>query len=142
MDEARHRAVAVLAQRIVGLARGPGEFAGGGNDRPPQRMVGPVPGNQAHVIGRDSHREHGPALNQGVPLFVGQDQHLLQLGQRADPIPGLPPPVVPFFVGGLGVERLAEQPRPISPEACEAPVDGNTVSALTSYRINFQEQAN
>jgi hypothetical protein len=89
--------------------------------------------------------------------------------RRGEGIPGIPVQVVwdgngreTFFTGlkpgrepgyadfqmsaehtySVTIPSLTEAPRPILPEACEATVDGETVSALTSYRINFQEQSN
>ena len=44
MHQARRRAVAVFAQRIVGLARRAHELAGDRNDRPPQRLLRVVRG--------------------------------------------------------------------------------------------------
>ena len=108
MDQAGHRAVAVFAQRIVGLARCPLELRRGRNHRPAQRLLRIGPRKQAHVVGRDADREHGAAFDQGLSLVRRQDQHPLQLLQRADPVPRLPPPVVPLTVRNLGIECLAK----------------------------------
>ena len=54
-----------------GSSASPGAAAnscGRGNHGPPQRLAGVVARNQAHVIGRDAHREHRVALGQGLPL--------------------------------------------------------------------------
>ena len=66
MDQAGHGAIAVFAQRIVGLAQAAVELGGGGNHRSPQGLVAVVARDQAHVVGRDADRQHG-APGKGPP---------------------------------------------------------------------------
>ena len=110
MDQARHGAVAVFAQRVVGLAQAVVELGGGRDHGPPQRLVLVVAGDQAHVVGRDADRQHGAGLRQGRPLLVRKHQHLFQLGQGSQAISGLPMPIVPVAIGDVGIESLAEGP--------------------------------
>ena len=108
MHQARHGAVVVFAQGIVGLAGRTLEFIQRGNDRPPQRLEAVVARNQAHVIGGNAHREHGSRLRQGRPLVRRKLQNLFELVQGADSVAGLPIPGVPLLVGDAGIEGFAE----------------------------------
>ena len=109
VDQARHGAIAVFAQRIVGFAEAAVELGGRGDHGSPQGLALIVARDQAHVVGRDADRQHR-ALREGRPLFFRQHQHLFQLGQGSQAISGLPVPIVPIAIGNRGVESLAESP--------------------------------
>ena len=79
MHQARHRAVRIFAQRIVGLALGPHELIERRHDGPPQRLQRIVGIQQAHVVRRDADRQHRAALHERFALLVGQPQHLFEL---------------------------------------------------------------
>ena len=110
VDESRHGAVVFFAQGVVGLAVGADQLMGRGDDGPAQRLPRIVAGNQAHVVGRDAEGEHRPGAHQGLAFLLGEHQHLLQLSQGADPMAGLPTPVVPVLVADVAVESPAKGP--------------------------------
>ena len=98
MHQPGHRTVTVLAQRIVRFARHPRELGRRRHHRPPQRLLRILGVDQAHVIRRDPDRQHGPAVDQRIVLGRRQVDHGGELIQRANPVPDLPPPVVPLRV--------------------------------------------
>ena len=110
VDKARHGTIAVFAQRVVGLAQPRRNSDVVGMTVRRKRLIPVVAGDQAHVVGRNAHREHRLALRQGRSLVVRKHQHLFQLGQGPQPISGLPVPIVPIAVGHAGVESLAKGP--------------------------------
>src|SRR5262249_27243091 len=61
-------AVAILTQRIVGLAGRAEELTRYRNDRSPQRLRRVLAVEQAHVIGRDADRQHRLALHESFAL--------------------------------------------------------------------------
>ena len=111
VHEARHGAMAVLAERIVGLA-GRLEIFGADRDmRAAQRLQRVLARHQARVIGRDAERQRALMADHRVALVVGQHEDALELGERADARARLPAPVVPLGGLDLGIEALAEGAR-------------------------------
>ena len=108
MDETWNGGVAVLAERIVSLARRLQIFGADRNVRSPQRLRRVVTAHQARIVGRDAERQRTLMTNHGVALVVGQDEDALELGERADAPPRLPAPIVPLGEPHLGEIALAE----------------------------------
>ncbi len=108
MHEAGHRGVAVLAERIVGLAGRLQIFGADRNVRSPQRLRRVVAAHQARIIRRDAERQRSLMTNDSVALVVGQDEDALELGERADAPARLPAPIVPLGQSHLGEIALAE----------------------------------
>ena len=118
MDEAGHRGVAVLGERVL---HHPGEgavLAGGRDDLQADRVVRVVRVDQADEVGRDVDPE---LVRRGEPLalVVGQVQDLLDLLEIVDPVAELPAPVVPLGVGHVLPARrtAADRGAPVGPSA-------------------------
>ena len=111
VHQAGHHAMAVLAERIVGLA---GRLQIFGADRDmgaAQRLERVFARHQARVIGRDAERQRALMADHRVALVVRQHEDALELGERADARARLPAPVVPLGELDLGIEALAEGAR-------------------------------
>ena len=104
MDEAGHRRVAILGERVL-HHRGEGlVLATARDDLAADRVVGVLGVDQADEVGRDVDPEL-VGCGQAVPLVIGQLEHLLDLGEVVDPMAELPPPVVPLRVGDVVPDR-------------------------------------
>ena len=111
MHQTGHHAVAVLAERVVGLARRLEIFAADRDMGAAERLHRILARHQARVIRRDAERQRTLMADHRVALVVGQHEDALELGERADARPGLPAPVVPLGGLHLGVKALAEGAR-------------------------------
>ena len=122
VDEARHRRVAVLGERVL-HHRGEGLLLPAGrDDLAADRVVRVVRVDQADEVGRDVDAE---LVRRREPqaLVVGQVQDRLDLREVVDPMTELPAPVVPLLVGDVRPER-------------GAPADGgSTVGAQHPRRV-------
>ena len=106
MDEAGHRRVAVLGERVL-HHRGEGlVLATARDDLAADRVVGVLGVDQADEVGRDVDPEL-VGRRQAVALVVGQLEDLLDLGEVVDPMAELPAPVVPLRVGDVVPDRRA-----------------------------------
>ena len=110
VDHSGGGTVVILAQRVGRFAPGLREFAGRGDDRPPQGLLGIVRGNQAHVVGGGGNRQDFPRPVEPFPLIRGQNEHFLDLLAGPDAGAGMPSPVVPLLVGHVAVKGLAKGP--------------------------------
>ncbi len=114
VDQAGHRAVVVLAQRVVGLAAGEEELVAGRHHGPAERVARILGVEQAGVVRGDGHRQGAPTAGQGRPLLFGKLEDVLQVGSALEAVTQLPAPVVPLGVGGLGEEVPAEFLAPLA----------------------------
>ena len=104
MHQARHGAMAVLAERIVGLA-GRLEIFGADRDmRAAERLQRILARHQARIIRRDAERQRALMADHRVALVVGEHEDALELGERADARARLPAPVVPLGGIDLGID--------------------------------------
>ena len=104
MNEARHRGVAVLRERVL---HHPGEgrvLATERDDLAANRVVRVVRVHQADEVGRDVDPELVGGA-QPFALFVAEVQDLLDLREVVDPVRELPAPVIPLLVGDVRPER-------------------------------------
>jgi hypothetical protein len=122
VDEARHRAVVVFAERVV-------VFAGQADELVAHRDVGAtqglhriLPAHQARVVGRDSHRQRAAAGNHGAAFVGGQLEDSLEAGQVADAVTALPAPVAPVGRRRFGKDTAAEAVRA---DRCRGDSSGN-----------------
>ena len=97
MDQARHRRVAILGQRVLHHAGEGAQLAAGRDDLAADRVVRVVRVDEADEVGGHVHPElvgGGEAL----ALVVGEVQDPLDLGEVVDAVGELPAPVVPLRV--------------------------------------------
>ena len=111
VHETRCSGMAVLAERIVGLARRLQIFGADRDMRAPQRLERILAAHQARVIRRDAERQRSLVAHHRVTLVIGQHEETLELGERADAFASLPAPVVPLGRLDLRIEPLAEGAR-------------------------------
>ena len=111
VHQAGHHAMAVLAERIVGLARRLQIFGADRDVGAAERLERVFARHQARVIGRDAERQRSLMADHRVALVVRQLEDALELGKRADARACLPAPVIPLGELDLGVEALAERAR-------------------------------
>ena len=117
MDEARHRRVAVLGERVL-HHRGEGAvLAADRDDLAADRVVRVVRVDQADEVRRDVDPELVRGGETGA-LVVGQVEDLLDLLEVVDPVAELPAPVVPLRVRDVLPERgaAADGGRAVRPE--------------------------
>ena len=74
VHETRRGGMAVLAERIVGLARRLQIFGADRDMRAPQRLERILAAHQARVIRRDAERQRSLVAHHGVALVVGQHE--------------------------------------------------------------------
>ena len=110
MDHSGGSAVVILAQRVGRFAPGLRKFTGGGDDRPPQGLLGIVRRNQAHVVGGGGDGQDFSGPVEPFPLVFGQVEHFFELLAGPDAAAGMPSPVVPLLVGNVAVKCLAKGP--------------------------------
>ena len=108
VHETWHSRVAVLAERIVGLAGRLEIFGADGNMGSSQRLERVVAAHQARIVRRDAERQRSLMAHHGIALVIGQHEQPLELCERADALARLPAPVVPLGGFDLRIEPLAK----------------------------------
>jgi hypothetical protein len=103
--------MAVLAERVVGLARRLQIFAADRHVSAAQRLQRVVARHQARIIRGDAERQRSLMADHRVALVRRQLEDALELGKRPDARACLPAPVIPLGELDLRVEALAERAR-------------------------------
>jgi hypothetical protein len=111
VDEARDRRVAVLGQRVLVLAGRAQVLGARRHVGPAERLGGVVGAHERGVVGRDPDRQRALVAGDRVALVGREAERALQVGQRPQPVAGLPAPVVPFGRGRIGEQAPAERAR-------------------------------
>ncbi len=140
MHETGHRAVAVFAQRIVRLARCAQKFAGHRNDGAAQRVVRVGRVEQAHVIRRDSQRQHRAAFDDRAAFIGRQLEQILELREVLDAVARLPAPVGPLRVGHHRIVRASEH-ADATAFARRSGTDFRAVEARVDVAVNVRRRA-
>ncbi len=108
VDEAGHRRVVVLAERIVGFAGRLQVLIADRNVGAAQPVRRVVAVEHARVVGGDADRQRALVAGDGGALVGRQVEHPLEFGKRLDAGPQLPAPVIPF---GIGRGRIVAAPK-------------------------------
>src|SRR6476646_7096321 len=101
--------MAVLAERIVGLARSLQIFGAHRHGGAAERLERVFARHQARVIGGNAEWQRSLVADHRVALILRQLEDALELGKRPDARACLPAPVIPLAELDLGVEALAER---------------------------------
>ena len=106
VDQARHRRVAVLGERVLHHRREGLLLAAERDDLAADRVVRVRRVDERDEVRRDVDAELVRRA-EALALLVGQLQDLLDLGQLVDAVGELPAPVVPLLIGNVRPERCA-----------------------------------
>ncbi len=112
VNEARHRAHLLLGERIRRFAGAAHEFRGARDHGAPERLLGVVVREQAHVVRRHADGKHRASPLEREPLVVREVQDALEGLEILDAVADLPVPVVP-----LAIARFREEGPPEKPHA-------------------------
>src|SRR3990172_5284687 len=104
VDEAGHRGVTVLGERVLHHPREGLRLAPEGDDLAAERVVGVLRVDQAQEVRRDVHAEL-VRRREALALLVGQLQDPLDFLEVVDPVRELPAPVVPLLIGDVRPTR-------------------------------------